>query len=163
MNGAMLLPEFDQEMANTRKVLEQIQDDQIGFRPHEKSWTLRELAGHVSQVPGWCTVTVATTELDMAQPWEQPEFNGRADFLSVFDAQVAEARKALEGASADDLMVPWTLKQGDQVFFSMPRLAVIRTFVLNHMIHHRGQLTLYLRLTGSKVPGLYGPSADEQG
>jgi len=162
MNGAMLLPEFDQEMANTRKVLEQIQDSQIGFRPHEKSWTLRELAGHVSQVPSWCTVTLTTTELDLAQGWEQPEFNGRADFLSVFDGHVTEARKALEGCSAEDLMVPWTLKQGDQVFFSMPRLVVVRSFVLNHMIHHRGQLTVYLRLTGSKVPGLYGPSADEQ-
>lgn len=162
MNGAMLLPEFDQEMANTRKVLERVLDDQLGFKPHEKSWTLRELAGHVSQVPGWCTVTVNTTELDLAQPWEQPEFNSRADFLAVFDGQVTEARAALEGASAEDLMEPWALKQGDEVILSMPRLAVIRSFVLNHMIHHRGQLTVYLRLTGAAVPGVYGPSADEQ-
>ncbi|GMV06624.1 MAG: hypothetical protein AMXMBFR53_29000 [Gemmatimonadota bacterium] len=162
MNGAMLLPEFDQEMANTRKVLERVLDDQLGFKPHEKSWTLRELAGHVSQLPGWCTATLGMTELDLSQPWEQPEFNSRADFLSVFDAQVTEGRKALEAASADDLAVNWTLKMGDEVIFSMPRAAVYRSFVMNHLIHHRAQLTIYLRLTGAPVPGMYGPSADEQ-
>lgn len=162
MNGAMLLPEFDQEMANTRKVLEQVLDDQLDFRPHEKSWTLRELAGHVSQIPGWGHVTVSTTELDLSQPWDRPEFNGRTDFLSVFDREVTLAREAIEKATADDLMVPWTLKSGDEVFFSMPRVAVLRSFVMNHMIHHRAQLTVYLRLTGAPVPGMYGPSADEQ-
>lgn len=163
MNGQMLLPEFDLEMANTRKVLEQIPEDQLGFRPHEKSWTLRELAGHLSQLPGWCPVTLATTELDLGHPFPQPDFDTRADFLSVFDANAAEARKALEGATGESLGVSWTLRMGDEVVFSLPRIAVYRSFVLNHMIHHRGQLTLYLRLTGAMVPGLYGPSADEQG
>lgn len=162
MNGAMLLPEFDHEMAGLRKALERIPADQLGFKPHEKSWTLQQLAGHLAQLPGWTQVTVTTTELDLAQPWEQPPLETRDQILAVFDDQVAQARAALEGASADDLMVPWSLKMGDDVVFSMPRIAVLRSFVMNHMVHHRGQLTVYLRLTGGSVPALYGPSADEE-
>ena len=162
MNGAMLLPEFDHEMAGLRKALERIPADQLGFKPHEKSWTMQQLAGHLAQLPGWTQVTVTTTELDLAQPWEQPPLDTRDQILAVFDDQVAQARAALEGASAEDLMIPWSLKMGDEVIFSMPRIAVLRSFVLNHVIHHRGQLTVYLRLTGGSVPALYGPSADEE-
>jgi uncharacterized damage-inducible protein DinB len=162
MNGAMLLPEFDMEMANTRKALERIPEDQIQFRPHGKSWTLRELAGHVAQVPGWLTVTLQTAELDIGQPFPQPKLDSKADILAAFDAALAEARPALEAASSDDLMATWTMKMGDEIMFSMPRMAVVRSFVMNHMIHHRGQLTVYLRLCGGSVPALYGPSADEE-
>ena len=162
MNGAMLLPEFDHEMGGLRKALERIPADKLAFKPHEKSWSLRELAGHLAQLPGWTQVTVTTTELDLAQPWEQPTLDTRDQILAVFDEQVSQARAALEGASGDDLMVPWTLKMGDDVIFSMPRIAVLRSFVMNHMVHHRGQLTVYLRLTGGSVPALYGPSADEE-
>ena len=162
MNGAMLLPEFDHEMGGLRKALERIPADKLAFKPHEKSWSLRELAGHLAQLPGWTQVTVTTTELDRAQPWEQPTLDTRDQVLAVFDEQVSQARAALEGASGDDLMVPWTLKMGDDVIFSMPRIAVLRSFVMNHMVHHRGQLTVYLRLTGGSVPALYGPSADEE-
>ena len=162
MNGAMLLPEFDHEMGGLRKALERIPADKLAFKPHEKSWSLRELAGHLAQLPGWTQVTVTTTELDLAQPMEQPTLDTRDQILAVFDEQVSQARAALEGASGDDLMVPWTLKMGDDVIFSMPRIAVLRSFVMNHMVHHRGQLTVYLRLTGGSVPALYGPSADEE-
>ena len=162
MNGATMLPEFDLEMANTRKALERIPDDQLQFRPHEKSWTLRELAGHVAQVPGWLTMTLQTAELDVSQPFPEPKLDTKADILATFDAALAEARPALEAASGDDLMATWTMKMGDQEVFSMPKVAVLRSFVLNHMIHHRGQLTVYLRLSGGSVPALYGPSADEE-
>jgi uncharacterized damage-inducible protein DinB len=162
MNGAMLLPEFDHEMANTRKALERVPDGQLQFRPHEKSWTLRELAGHVAQVPGWLTVTLRTPELDISQPFPQPKLDTKADVLAAFDAALAEARPALAGASNEDLMATWTMKMGEEVVFSMPKVAVIRSFVMNHMIHHRGQLTVYLRLSGGSVPALYGPSADEE-
>lgn len=161
MNGAMLLPEFDQEMANTRKVLERVPGDKLDFRPHEKSWTLRELAGHVANIPQWAHVTLSTTELDMAQPFERPTLDTAADILALFDRESGLARAALEKASGDDLQVPWTLKMGEEVFFTMPRGGVLRSFVMNHIIHHRAQLTVYLRLMDVPVPGMYGPSADE--
>jgi len=162
MNGAMMLPEFDHEMANTRKALERVPEDQLEYLPHEKSWTLRQLAGHVAQVPGWLTVTLRTSELDVSQPFDQPKLDTKADILAAFDAALAEARPTLEQASAEDLMANWTMKMGDEVVFSMPKVAVLRSFVMNHMVHHRGQLTVYLRLTGGSVPALYGPSADEE-
>lgn len=162
MTGAKMMGEFDHEMANTRKTLERVPEDQLHFRPHEKSWTLRELAGHVAQVPGWLTVTLQTEELDIAQPFPQPKLDTRADILAAFDAALAEARPALEAASHEDLMATWTMKMGENTIFSMPKIAVVRSFVMNHMIHHRGQLTVYLRLCGGSVPALYGPSADEE-
>jgi uncharacterized damage-inducible protein DinB len=162
MNGAMMLPEFDLEMANTRKALERVPEDKLEYKPHEKSWTLRQLAGHLAQVPSWGTVTLQTAELDLSQPFPQPKLDTKAEILAAFDAALAEARPALEKASAEDLTGSWTMKMGEDVVFSMPRVAVLRSFVMNHMIHHRGQLTVYLRLTGGSVPALYGPSADEE-
>lgn len=162
MNGAMMLPEFDHEMANTRKALERIPEDKLDFSPHEKSWPLRHLAGHLANLPGWIPLTMNTTELDITKPFDQPKMDTKAEILTVFDATVAEARTALEAATGEDLMVNWSLKAGDQVVFTMPRIGVVRSFVMNHSIHHRGQLTVYLRLTGESVPALYGPSADEE-
>lgn len=162
MNGAMLLPEFDQEMANTRKALERLPAGSLDYRPHTKSWTLRELAGHVANIPQWAHVTLATTELDFAQPFDQPKLDTPADVLALFDRESAEARVALEAADAESLAVPWTLRAGDRIFFTMPRSAVLRTFVMNHLIHHRAQLTVYLRLLDVPVPGMYGPSGDEK-
>lgn len=161
MNGAALLPEFDHEMASTRKALERIPADKMDFRPHEKSWTLRELAGHVANIPSWAHVTLATTELDLAQPFDRPKIDTPEDILALFDRESAQAREAIAKAGGDDLMVPWTLRGGPDVYFTMPRVGVLRSFVMNHMIHHRGQLTVYLRLAGAPVPGMYGPSADE--
>lgn len=162
MNGAMLLPEFDHEMANTRRTLERIPDERLDFKPHEKSFSLLELAGHLANLPSWTSVTLDTTELDISGPFEQPKIESREDVLAHFDASVAGARRALEAASADDLRVPWSMKMGDEVRFTMPRIGVLRSFVLNHNVHHRGQLTIYLRLLDVPLPALYGPSADEE-
>jgi uncharacterized damage-inducible protein DinB len=161
MNGAMLIPEFDHEMANTRKALERVPEDQLDFKPHERSWSMLQLAGHLAQLPSWASLTLSTTEIDLDQPFERPEIESKADVLDAFDASVTAARAALEAASADDLMVTWSLTSGGEVALAMPRAAVLRSFVLNHNVHHRGQLTVYLRLVGAPVPPLYGPSADE--
>ena len=162
MTGVTMLPEFDHEMANTRKALERMPEGELTFKPHDKSWTIRELAGHLAQVPGWLTVTLQTAELDLSHPFPQPKLDTKVDILAAFDAALADARPALEAASHEDLMATWTMKMGDEVIFSMPKIAVVRSFVMNHMIHHRGQLTVYLRLCGASVPALYGPSADEE-
>jgi uncharacterized damage-inducible protein DinB len=161
MNGAMLLPEFDHEMASTRRALERVPDESLDFRPHEKSFNLLELASHVANVPTWTRVTLTTTELDLDQPFERELPTSNAALLAEFDANVADARSVLESVSAEDLQVGWTLRSGDQVWFTQPRGAVYRSFVMNHLIHHRGQLTVYLRLLDVPVPGMYGPSADE--
>lgn len=163
MEGRSYLPEFDHEMANTRKALERIPDDKLDFKPHERSFSLLQLGGHLANLPSWTVMILTTTELDVSGPFEQPKIDSRDDILSTFDANVAQARGGLESASVDDLMVPWAMKMGDEVVFSMPRAAVLRSFILNHNVHHRGQLTVYLRLIGVPVPALYGPSADEQG
>jgi uncharacterized damage-inducible protein DinB len=157
----MMLPEFDQEMTNTRRMLDAVPDDRLDFRPHEKSWTLRELASHVSNLPSWTSITLTTTELDLNQDWSRKEPTSREELLADFDGNVAAARPVLESVSAEDMMVPWTLRSGDQVHFTMPRVAVFRSFVVSHLIHHRAQLGVYLRLLDVAVPGMYGPSADE--
>jgi uncharacterized damage-inducible protein DinB len=160
-----LLPEFDQEMQNTRKVLERVPDEKWSWKPHEKSGTVGWLAGHIATLPGWATMTVQTEELDYAPvggpAYQPPKLDNRKELLAEFDKSVKEARAALEGASDQDLMKGWTLLAGGQKIFTLPRIACIRGFVMNHLIHHRAQLTVYYRLIGVPVPGLYGPSADE--
>lgn len=160
-SGAELLAEFDQEMANTRKALERVPDEKLSFKPHEKSYSLLELASHVANLPTWTSVTLTTTELDLDEPWDRQSPESRKEILAAFDTAVKEARPILEAASGEDMQVTWTLKSGDQVWFSLPRGAVFRSFVMSHMIHHRAQLTVYLRLLDVPVPGMYGPSADE--
>ena len=162
MNGAMLVPEFDVEMANTRRALERIPEDRLDFKPHERSYSLLELAGHLSNLPQWTGLTLTTTEIDMDGPFERDEPTTKEAILAEFDANVAEARPILEGMSAEEFMVPWSLKMRGEVAFTMPRIAVFRSFIMNHNIHHRGQLTVYLRLLDVPVPAIYGPSADEQ-
>jgi uncharacterized damage-inducible protein DinB len=156
-----LLPEFDQEMAGTRTVLQRIPMDNYDWKPHTKSFNMGKLATHVAHLPGWATMTVATNELDLSQPFEQPQPKTTEELLALFEQTSAEARKALEGVSDEELMKPWTLRMGDRTIFTMPKIAVIRGMVMNHIIHHRAQLTVYLRLNDVPVPGLYGPSADD--
>lgn len=159
-----VLPEFDQEMGKTREALSRIPDGSFGQKPHEKSWTLGELATHIANVPVWLTMTMGTRELDLSQPMESPPVpESTAELVERFDQNRKAAREALEKASAEALAEPWSLRAGEEVMFTLPRAAVVRTMILNHMIHHRGQLTVYLRMAGAVVPGLYGPSADEQG
>lgn len=163
--GQSMLPEFDQEMQNTRKTLERIPDEKWNWKPHEKSGTLGWLAGHVGTVPEWIAMTIKTEELDYAPvngpAYEPPKINNRQEVLAAFDKAAAEARAALEGVSDQDIMKNWRLLAGGQEVLAMPRIACIRGMCINHLIHHRGQLTVYFRLIGVPVPGLYGPSADE--
>ncbi len=160
-----LLPEFDHEMASTRRTLERVPEERFGWKPHGKSMSLGRLASHLAEIPTWGSVTVETAELDMSPPGGPPykaaDFPTRAQVLAQFDVAVVRARTAIAGATDADLFEPWTLKNSGQVIFTMPKIAVLRSFVLNHLIHHRGQLTVYLRLNDVAVPSLYGPSADE--
>ncbi len=163
--GQSLLPEYDQEMQSTRKALERVPDEKWNWKPHEKSGTVGWLASHVATVPEWITMTINTNELDYAPVngpgYEPPKIANRAQLLAAFDKAAKEARAALAGVSDADLMKNWKLLAGGQEIFTMPKIACIRGMCLNHLYHHRGQLTVYLRLTGVPVPGLYGPSADE--
>jgi uncharacterized damage-inducible protein DinB len=156
-----LLPEFDQEMAGTRKTLERVPMDKYEWTPHAKSFNLGRLATHVAQLPQWATMTLQTDELDLSQPFEQPKPQSTQELLELLDKNTSEARQAIAGASDEEFFKPWTLRMGDRVIFTMPRIAVIRGMVMNHIIHHRAQLTVYLRLNDLPVPALYGPSADE--
>lgn len=161
-----LLPEFDKEMANTRKTLERVPDDKFDWKPHAKSMTLRQLSQHLALFPSWMVDTLVKTSFDYApvdgEPYKPPALNSRKDLLEVFDRDVAKAREGLAAASDADLMQNWSLLAGGKTVFSMPRVAVLRSMVMNHMIHHRAQLGVYLRLNDVPVPALYGPSADEQ-
>ena len=161
--SATILPEFDQEMSNTRRTLERIPTDKFAWQPHAKSFTMGKLATHLATLPTWTGVTLSTSELDLALPMDQPKPATTEEVLAVFDKSVADARAALAGASDADWFQSWTLKSGDHVIFTLPKIAVLRGFVVNHIIHHRGQMTVYLRLNDIAVPSIYGPSADEGG
>jgi uncharacterized damage-inducible protein DinB len=159
----MLLPEFDQEMASTRRVLERVPDDKLAWKPHEKSFSMGHLASHITNMIMWTVDTMNKTEFDVmtVTPEEMNKAaTSRAELLSWFDANASAARAALDANDAA-YGVPWSLKRGSDVMFTMPRYTCVRSFVLNHVIHHRAQLTVYLRLNDVPVPGLYGPSADE--
>ncbi|HXI32417.1 MAG TPA: DinB family protein [Vicinamibacterales bacterium] len=159
----LLLPEFDQEMAATRKVLERVPDETLAWKPHDKSFSMGNLASHIANMVTWTVDTMNRQEFDLASV-TPAELNraakNRAELLSWFDANVKAARTAMDKPDAE-YMVPWTLKNGAQVFFTMPRYNCVRSFCLNHIVHHRAQLGVYLRLNNIPVPGVYGPSADE--
>jgi uncharacterized damage-inducible protein DinB len=164
--GQSMLGEFDQEMKSTRTVLERIPDEKWDWKPHEKSGTVGWLAWHLSTLPDWASFTLKTEQLDFApkdgkSTYDPPKVTNKTEALEAFDKCVSEARAALANASDAEMMNTWTLLAGGQEIFSMPRVACLRGMVFNHLIHHRGQLTVYYRLLGVPVPGLYGPSADE--
>ncbi|HKW99077.1 MAG TPA: DinB family protein [Bryobacteraceae bacterium] len=159
--GEMLLSEFDQEMANTRKLLECVPDGKMDYKPHAKSMTLGRLAGHVAELPMWATTTLTSEGLDI-QPGQQGyAAKSRTELLAAFDKNVAEARPRIASVTEKDLGVMWKLSFGGKQVFSMPRGAVLRSSCFNHIIHHRAQLGVYLRLNDVAIPGMYGPSADE--
>lgn len=159
-----LLPEFDREMAGTRQLLERVPEADAGWRPHPKSYTLGELAIHLSNLPLWGRLTVELPELDLGAPGNanlvRVPFSSTQDLLERFDRHVREARAALASSSDEAMAAPWSLRNGGRTVFTLPRAAVLRSFVLSHMIHHRGQLTVYLRLRDVPLPSTYGPSAD---
>jgi uncharacterized damage-inducible protein DinB len=157
-----LLPEFDQEMSNTRKMFGLVPEDHLEYQPHPKSMPLGRLAGHTAELPGW-TVSIMQMEALELDPGKHQPFmpKTRKELLETFDKHVREARNALAAATDEQLAVIWTLKVPGKVVFSMPRAAVLRAMVMSHMIHHRAQLGVYLRLREIAIPGMYGPSADE--
>ena len=165
--AAMMLPEFDQEMANTRKALERIPEAKFDFTPHAKSFTMIGLATHIKNMIGWLVDTLKSDSFDIAPPgappYKEEPAKSVADLLESFDKNVVAARAALAAASDESFATQWSLLNGGEVMFAMPRGAVIRGMILNHVIHHRGQLSVYLRLNDVPVPALYGPSADETG
>lgn len=160
-----LLPEFDQEMANTRKVLERVAHDKFDWKPHPKSSSFGALAAHVANMADWAGLTLEQDSFDYAPPgappYETPKFASTALLVAAFDKSVAQAHSALAAADDGKMLAPWSLMAGGKIVMTMPRVAVVRTFVMNHIIHHRAQLTVYLRLNDIPVPALYGPSADE--
>ncbi len=160
-----LLPEFEMEFANTRKMLEQVPDDKLAWKPQEKSFSMGDLATHIAEVPGWMASAIQQDGFDVAPKdgpkYERPKLSSRQEILDQFDKHVASTREVLAGAKDEDLMKPWSLLKAGEAMFTMPRIAVIRSFLMNHTIHHRAQLGVYLRLNDVAVPGMYGPSADE--
>jgi uncharacterized damage-inducible protein DinB len=158
----MLLPEFEQEMQSTRKLLAALPENLTDYKPHPKSMLLPNLAGHIAQLPGWAKTTVDTEELDLdMKTWVPFQPKTRQDVLNEFDKAVEQARAAISSASDEHLAKTWTFKMEGKPIFSAPRSSVLRGTVFNHLIHHRAQLGVYLRLLDIPIPGMYGPSADE--
>ena len=156
-----LLFEFDQEMGTTRKLLERVPDDKLSWKPHTKSMSLGGLATHLSNIPNWGGRILNATFFDFADaPPNLAELESRANVLDRFDEAAKQTRTALNKTDPE-LMAMWSLKRGGQEMFAMPRIAAFRRFVLSHTIHHRGQLSVYLRLNDVPLPAIYGPSADE--
>ncbi|HXX15235.1 MAG TPA: DinB family protein [Candidatus Eremiobacteraceae bacterium] len=159
-----LLLEFDREMATTRKMLERFPEDKVEWRPHETCMTMGRLAGHVAELAGWIIPTMNQDKLELDQSSYKPAtVKSRAESLKQFDETVKTARAAIAGASDETLMKPWSFVYAGNTVFTMPKIAVLRGFVMNHLIHHRGQLSTFYRVAGVPVPALYGPSKDEQG
>jgi len=156
-----LLPEFDHEMGNTRKSLERVPEDKFSFKPHTKSMTLGCLATHLAAINHWAEAIFGLDSFDVSMAPPTVELKSRAEVLSAFDNSTAAARKAIADSSDAHFMNPWTLMAGSRTVLSLPRIAVVRSFLLNHSIHHRAQLGVYLRLNDVPVPSIYGPSADE--
>ena len=158
--AATFLPEFDEEMVITRRLLERVPSEKGHWKPHAKSFPLGHLAQLVSRMPGWITQIMRSTRLDVgaATPYSYEETKA---LLATFDQNVDEARKALAAARDEDFQVPWSLAVGERVLFTQPRVGVVRQ-TINHLVHHRGQLSVYLRLVDVPLPSIYGPTADER-
>ena len=161
------LPEFNHEMANTRKLLELIPDEKSNWKPHPKSRKLGQLAIHLAFLPVWIQSIMQKTEFDLDSSkdggFKRPEFVSRDETLKFFDENVTNARNAIPGVSDKDIFNNWALKNGEKILFSLPRASVLRSFVLSHSIHHRGQLTVYLRMLDIPLPNIYGSTADTEG
>ena len=156
-----LLPEYDAEIAFTRTTLERVPEGKFDFKPHEKSMTQGQLAIHLAQIPEWGAMTIQTDSIDLAQPFEQPKVGSVQELLTLFDKNAAAGRAEFAGASDEKLMANWSMLKAGTTMMTMPRIAVLRSFIMNHMVHHRAQLGVYLRLQNIPVPAIYGPSADE--
>lgn len=158
-----LLPEFDHEMAVTRRLMERLPDDAFDWRPHSRSFSLAELATHIAMLPKWgrSILDRAGYDLSDSDGTRPAACASRSAVLDALDTNVSEVRDRLAGMVSAEFETPWTLRRGTQILMEMPRYAAFRRFLLDHMIHHRGQLSVYLRLRDVPLPPLYGPSADE--
>ena len=161
-----ILPEFDLEMAGTRKTIERIPDARLDWKAHARSNTIGWVGSHLAEIPGWVEGTLTQDLWDFSppgqDPFRTPILGSHQQMVDVFDQNVATARRAIEATSDDAFMKNWSLLYQGNTILTMPRIAVIRSFILNHTIHHRAILTVYLRLNDIPVPALYGPSGDEQ-
>jgi uncharacterized damage-inducible protein DinB len=159
-----LLPEFDHEMGTTRRLLERVPEADLTWKPHDKSFSLGHLAGHIANIPHWVDIAIDGTSFDVgadpegARPTPPASV---AELLKRFDENVKKARAKIDAQPDPALFATWTLKHNGQDVFTMPKVAVLRSFIMNHLIHHRGQLSVYLRLRDVPLPSIYGPTADE--
>ncbi len=164
MTTQQALAALGQVVAGAKTVLEAVPDDRLDWRPHEKSWTMKELAGHLANIPGWTMPTLAMSEFDISPkdgaPPPQPAFETAADIVKALEENAARARVLIEESNDEVLASPWTMLVGGEPRFTLPKGVVFRTFILDHMIHHRAQLGVYLRLAGVPVPQTFGPTAD---
>jgi uncharacterized damage-inducible protein DinB len=157
-----LIAELKMEAANTRKMLERTPLEDNNWKPHEHSMGIGRLAHHVAELPGWITMTMNTSELDFAKYEYAPNIPTNHDeLLATHDKNVAEAIACLENCTDDKFMEMWTMRNGDNIFFTLPKMVVLRNWAYSHLYHHRGQLSVYLRLLDVAVPGMYGPSYDD--
>lgn len=156
-----MLQELEEEAKTTRRVLERVPEDQLDWRPHQKARTLGQLAMHVASVPGGVAEFVASPSPVQAPDFTDPKPQGASELVPTLDQSVAKARKLLGGMEDADLMATWRLMQGERELFAGPRMTMLRSIMLNHWYHHRGQLTTYLRALDVPLPSIYGPSADE--
>ncbi len=159
-----LLSELKQESANTRKLLALVPFDKAAYRPHEKSMTLKQLASHVAEINGWWKECLVQDELDFAKDsGARKEYHSTEDIVAWHDELIGKAERILNDTADEEFTKPWTMRNGNQIYFTLPKAEVVRSWCLNHLYHHRGQLTVYLRLLNVPLPGMYGPTADDPG
>lgn len=160
----VLLAELKEEAASTRKLLELVPFEKADFKPHEKSMTLKRLSVHVAEISGWWKECLINDELDFSKGDFTPkEFNSTTELLAYHDSLVEKAEKILTEINEEEFQKPWTMRNGEQIYFTMPKSKVVRSWCMNHLYHHRAQLCVYLRLLNIPLPSIYGPSADSHG
>lgn len=157
-----LMTEFDHEMGTTRRLLERLPDARFAWRPHDKSMSMARLATHVAEIPGWGEQILTQDEMNLTGEYTPCEEASGEKVLALFDRSAAKFRATLAGKTDAELAAPWTFKRNGEVLFTLPRGAVIRSMVFNHLVHHRGQLSVYLRMNDVPLPSIYGPTADEK-
>lgn len=163
MIAGTLMPELEHEAQVTRRCLERIPAEKFSWKPHERSMTMGRLASHIAEMFGWTGPTLQNLELDFSKiDYKPTEPATTEELLEYFDETVSEAAEILKSTPDSVMMENWTMRDGEKIFITMPKAAVMRSFVLNHIFHHRGQLSVYMRLNDIPVPSIYGPSADEQ-
>jgi uncharacterized damage-inducible protein DinB len=155
------IDELTREAETTRRVLERVPQHKLDWKPHTKSMSLGQLALHVAQTPGMVAQLITENECEVPPQFTQPEAKSGAELLTALDQSVSGARAKLEGWDDASMMAEWTLRRGPKTIMALPRVGMIRSIMLNHWYHHRGQLLVYLRLLDVPVPSVYGPSADE--